>query len=91
MTAQILSLSDLGSLRHADIKLRDRLLHDRDAVIHVRQLFLVILESILVANIAMSQHLRLTLGLVEALTEIGLLATVINLLSIERAHDLLNL
>ena len=87
----MLSLSDLGSLRHADIKLKDRLLHDRDAVIHVRQLFLVILESILVAKDAMNQHLRLILGLVEALTEIGLLAAEINLVSLERTHNLLDL
>ena len=80
----MLSLFDPRGLCHAGMKLRDRLLHDRDAIIRVRQLFLANLSN-LVVNKLMSQHLRLILGLVEALNAMGLLVVVINLLSLERA------
>ena len=80
----MLSLFDPKGLCYAGMKLRDRFLHDRDAVIRVRQLFLAILSGLAV-NKLMSQHLRLILGLVEALNAIGLLVVFINLLSLERS------
>ena len=86
----MLILFDPRDLCHAGMKLRDRLLHDRDVVIRVRQLFLANLNN-LVVNKLMSQHLRLILGLVDALNAMGLLVVVINLLSLERAPNLFDL
>ena len=76
----MLSLSELRSFCHDGMKLRDRLLHDRDVVIRVRQFFFANLETILVVKELMSQHFRLILGLVDALDATSLLV-VINLLS----------
>ena len=75
-------------LRHAVIKLRDRVLHGHHTSLRVGQLMLLILYRVLVTSDLMC--LRLIFGLVEALDAIGLLLVVFTLLSIERAHHLLD-
>ena len=62
-----LYLADLGRLRHADTKIEDRFLHSVDTSIRVARLFLVILFRVRMASDLMSQHLRVILGLTEAL------------------------
>ena len=52
----MLSLFDPRGLYGAGMKLRERLLHDSDAVIRVGHMFLVNLEIILVGNDLMNEH-----------------------------------
>ena len=79
-------LSDHCGVRRSVIKLRDRLLYCRDAVICAGQPFLILLNLILGSSDLVGQHLRSILSLREPLGAIRLLVIVVTLLRLEQAH-----